>query len=46
MIRAVFFQQMLMWHMGYHSAPLPTMLAQAVDLLMDGAAGPKWKTKV
>jgi AcrR family transcriptional regulator len=44
-IRAVFFQQMLMWHHSYHSAPLPTMLAQAVDLLMDGAAGPEWQSK-
>lgn len=37
-IRAVFFQQMLMWHHGYRPAPLPTMLVQAVDLLLDGAA--------
>jgi AcrR family transcriptional regulator len=46
MIRAVFFQQMLMWwHHGYRPSPLPTMLAQAVDLLLDGAAGPRWKAK-
>jgi AcrR family transcriptional regulator len=45
-IRAVFFQQMLMWYHGYRSAPLPTMLAQAVDLLMDGAAGPKWQSEM
>ena len=45
LIRAVFFQQMLMWHHGYRSAPLPTMLAKAVDLLLDGAAGPKWRSK-
>jgi AcrR family transcriptional regulator len=44
-IRAVFFQQMLMWHHGHRPDPLPTVLAQAVDLLLDGAAGPEWKTK-
>jgi AcrR family transcriptional regulator len=44
-IRAVFFQQMLMWHHGFRSVPLPTMLAQAIDLLMDGAAGPEWQSK-
>jgi AcrR family transcriptional regulator len=44
-IRAVFFQQMPMWHHSNHSAPLPTMLGQVVDLLMDGAAGPEWQSK-
>lgn len=42
-IRALFFQQMLMWYHGYHPTPLPTMLAEAVDLLLDGAAGPNWQ---
>jgi AcrR family transcriptional regulator len=44
-IRAVFFQQMLMWHHGHRPSPLPTILAQAVDLLLDGVAGPEWKAK-
>jgi len=42
-IRALFFQQMLLWHCGYHPAPLPEALDAAVDLLLEGIAGPKWK---
>ena len=44
-IRALFFQHMLMWHQGHRPNPLPTMLAQAVDLLLDGVAGPEWEAK-
>jgi AcrR family transcriptional regulator len=43
MIRALFFQQMMMWHCGYRPAPLPEMLDTTVDLLLDGIAGPKWR---
>jgi AcrR family transcriptional regulator len=42
-IRALLFHQMLMWHHGYRPAPLPTMLTKAVDLLLNGAAGPAWR---
>jgi hypothetical protein len=44
-IRALFFQQILMWYQGYRPSPLPTMLAQAIDLLLDGVAGPEWETR-
>jgi AcrR family transcriptional regulator len=43
LIRALFFQQMLMWHQNYRPAPLQTMLAETVDLLLTGAAGPNWQ---
>jgi AcrR family transcriptional regulator len=42
-IRALFFQQLMTWHHGYCSAPLPEMLDAAIDLLLDGIAGPNWK---
>jgi AcrR family transcriptional regulator len=42
-IRAVFFQHMLMWYQGYRPAPLPNTLAQAIDMLLDGTAGPDWR---
>ena len=42
-IRALFFQQVMMWHHGYRPAPLPELLDAAVDLLLDGIAGPKWR---
>jgi len=42
-IRALFFQQLMMWHHGYHPAPLPELLRATVDLLLDGVAGPKWR---
>ena len=42
MIRALFFQQLILWHRGYRPAPLPQLLDSLVDLLMDGIAGPKW----
>jgi len=43
LIRALFFQQLMMWHHGYHPAPLLECLDAIVDLLMDGIAGPEWK---
>ena len=42
-IRALFFQQMLLWHCGYRPASLPEALNAAMDLLLEGVAGPKWK---
>jgi AcrR family transcriptional regulator len=42
-ICALSFQQMMMWHHGYRPTALPEVLDAAVDLLMDGIAGPKWK---
>jgi AcrR family transcriptional regulator len=41
-IRSVFFQQLAIWHHGHRPAPLPTLIDDLVDLLMDGAAGPGW----
>lgn len=42
-IRALLFQQMMMWHHGHRPAPLPELLDRTVDLLLDGIAGPKWR---
>jgi len=42
-IRALFFQQLMMWHHDYRPAPLPELLCTAVDLLMDGVADLKWR---
>jgi AcrR family transcriptional regulator len=42
-IRALFFQRLVMWHQGYRSAPLRELIDGSVDLLMEGAAGPNWK---
>lgn len=42
-ICALFFQEMMMWHRGYRPTALPEVLDAAVDLLLDGIAGPKWK---
>jgi len=42
MIRALFFQQTMMWYCSDHPAPLPEMLDTTVDLLLEGIAGPKW----
>jgi AcrR family transcriptional regulator len=42
-IRTLFFQQLMMWHCGYCSAPLPELLDRMVDLLLDGIAGPRWR---
>lgn len=41
-IHALFFHQLAMWYQGHRPVPLPTMIDAAVDLLMDGAAGPEW----
>ncbi len=43
LIFALFFQQVIIWHHGYRPTALPAMLATAVDLLLDGIAGPKWR---
>jgi AcrR family transcriptional regulator len=43
MIHALFFQQIIMWHYGYRPIPLQEMLAETVNLLLEGAAGPEWK---
>jgi len=42
-IRALFFQQIMMWHHGYRPITLPALLDQMVDMLLDGVAGPKWR---
>ncbi len=42
-LRALFFQQLMMWHHGHHPAPLPECLDGMVDLLLDGVAGPEWR---
>jgi AcrR family transcriptional regulator len=42
-IRATFFQQIMLWHCGYRPTPLPELLDETVDLLLDGIAGPKWR---
>jgi hypothetical protein len=42
-IRALFFQQVMMWHCGYRSASLRDLLDTTVDLLMEGIAGPQWR---
>jgi len=42
-ISALFFQQLMMWHHGYRPAPLPELLDETVDLLLDGIAGPNWR---
>ena len=42
-IRALFFQQLMTCYYRQHSAPLPELLDETVDLLLDGIAGPKWR---
>jgi AcrR family transcriptional regulator len=42
-IRALFFQQTMMWYCSDRPAPLPELLETTVDLLLEGIAGPKWK---
>ena len=39
-LRALFFQQMMMWHCGYRPRALPDLLDSMVDMLMDGIAAP------
>jgi AcrR family transcriptional regulator len=41
-IRAVFFQHLIMWHCGYRPVPLRQLLDSVVDLLLEGIAGPNW----
>ncbi len=41
-IRALFFQQLAMWHQDHRPADLPALIDASVDLLVDGAAGPNW----
>jgi AcrR family transcriptional regulator len=43
LVRALFFQQMTTWHHGHCPEPLPETLDKAVDLLLDGVAGPAWR---
>jgi TetR/AcrR family transcriptional regulator, cholesterol catabolism regulator len=45
LIRSLFFQLLMMWHHGHRPAPLPEMLDAAIDLLMDGAGGPAWRSQ-
>jgi AcrR family transcriptional regulator len=40
LLRAGFFQQMMMWHCGYRPAPLPDLLDSMVDMLMNGIGVP------
>ena len=42
-IRALFFQQLMTCYYDQRSVPLPELLDQTVDLLLDGVAGPKWR---
>jgi hypothetical protein len=42
-IRALFFQRVVMWHQGHRTVPLRDLIDGSVDLLMEGAAGPDWK---
>ncbi len=42
-LRALFFQQMAMWHCGYRPSPLPEALDATVNVLLEGIAGPEWK---
>jgi AcrR family transcriptional regulator len=43
LIRALFFQRLVMWHRGHRPAPLRELIDSSVDLLMEGVAGPDWK---
>ena len=43
MLRALFFQQVIVYHHGYRPAPLPETLDTMVNLLLDGIAGPNWR---
>lgn len=42
-IRAMFFQHMMMWHCDYRPAPLGEMFDRMLNLLLDGIAGPNWR---
>jgi hypothetical protein len=41
-IRSLFFQQLVIWHHGHRPAPLPMLIDDLMDLLMEGAAGTAW----
>lgn len=41
-IRSLFFQRLVLWHQGHRLAPLPELLDQSVDLLLNGVGGPAW----
>jgi AcrR family transcriptional regulator len=43
-LRAMLFHQTMMWHHGHRPAPLPDLLSRSVDLLMEGVAGPAWRS--
>jgi AcrR family transcriptional regulator len=43
LIFAAFAQQVMIWHHGYRPTPLSEMLDEAVDLLLDGIGGPRWR---
>ena len=42
-LRALFFQQLIMWHCGYRPRPLRELLDAGVELVLDGAGGPHWR---
>lgn len=42
-IRALFFQQLMVCYHKQHTVPLPKLLDETVDLLLNGIAGPKWR---
>ncbi len=42
-IRALFFQQLMTCYHDQRAIPLPERLDETIDLLLDGAAGPKWR---
>jgi AcrR family transcriptional regulator len=42
LIRSLFFQRLALWHYGHRPASLPELIDGAVDLLLEGAAGPGW----
>jgi NADH dehydrogenase len=42
-IRALFFQQLMMWYCGQRAIPLSEQLDRTVDLLLDGVAGHNWR---
>jgi len=42
-IRALLFQQAIMYHRGYRPTHLAQLLSDTVDLLLDGVGGPNWR---
>jgi len=43
MVRALFFHQLMSYHLGCRPASLSELLDQTVDLMLDGVAGPSWR---